>query len=369
MLHGRQTSIGASIDTLIIGAGMAGLRAAALLRAIGQHVTVVDKGRSHGGRMATRRVEDAVFDTGVLDFMAHSGAFRTEMSAAVAAGHASSITRPTSATRWRGSPTMRSLPTALAAQVTSGVGPGAPVTLRLATTVTSLGISDGRWVATLAEGSTVGQHTADALIVTAPAPQSMALLRSGDRLASDATLAQLDAVTYASSLTALVRPVDRTLVDLPNDDAFERASEPPDARTTIAGDLLRVHHNGHTGASPVVALTLQPSATFSAREFDGDRDAAAAVLVEQASELAGTPLEVVHVHGWRYAQVEHGIDLPALRDDTAGAPLVLAGDLFLRHDVEGHDVEGNGAGHALRLEGVERAFLSGSAAALLLTTG
>lgn len=348
------------MDTLIVGAGMAGLRAAALLRAAGQHVTVVDKGRRHGGRMATRRVEDAVFDTGVIDLAAHGETFRTEVAAAVAAGHAASTASDTSAPRWRGSPTMRSLPTAQAERVTSGAGPGAPVTVRLAATVTSLRISDGRWTVTLAEGRTVEQHTADALVVTAPAPQSVALLRSGDRLASAATIAQLDAVTYTPSLTVLVRPADRTLTDLPHDLASERSS----AGAAVAGDLVRVHHNGHSGASPVVALTLHPSATFSARHLDGDRDAAAAMLADQASELAGTPLEVVHVHGWRYAQVEHGIDLPALRDDTAGAPLVLAGDLF-----EGHGRSGHGSGRALRLEGVERAFLSGSAAALLLTAG
>ena len=350
------------MDTLIIGAGMAGLRAAALLRAEGQHVTVVDKGRRHGGRMATRRVEDAVFDTGVLDLAAHSAAFRSEVSTAAAAGHAAPIAGHISAPRWRGSPTMRSLPSALAARATGGAGPGAPATVRLATTVTSLDVSDGRWTVTLTAGSTVKQCTADALVITSPAPQSVALLRGAARLASDTTIAQLDAVTYTSSLTALVRPVDRTLVDLPNDLASERGAEHAGTGTAVAGDLLRVHHNGRTGASPVIALTLQPSASFSAQEFDGDRDAAAARLAEQASELAGTRLEVVHVHGWRYAQVEHGIDLPALRDDTAGAPLVLAGDLFQRHDVEG-----NGEERAPDLEGVERAFLSGSAAALLLT--
>jgi len=357
------------VDTLIIGAGMAGLRAAALLRAEGHHVTIIDKGRRHGGRMATRRVEDAVFDTGVLDLAAHSAAFRREIASAVASGYAAPIADDMSTPRWRGSPTMRALPTALTARVTGGAGPGAPVTVRLAATVTSLGISDGRWMVTLAEGSTVEQCMADALVITAPAPQSVVLLRSGSRLASDTTIAQLDAVTYTSSLTALVRPLDRTLRDLPIDRATECDSQRAGAGTAVAGDLLRVHHNRRTGASPVVALTLQPSASFSAQKFDGDRDAAAAMLADQASELVGTALEVVHVHGWRYAQVEHGIDLPALRDDTAGAPLVLAGDLFQRHGVEGLDVERDGAVRAPGLEGVERAFLSGSAAALLLTTG
>ena len=63
------------------------------------------------------------------------------------------------------------------------------------------------------------------------------------------------------------------------------------------------------------------------------------------------------MHGWRYAQVTAGIDAPALRDDGAGAPLVLAGDLF---DARG-DTPDDGS-----LEGVERAFHSGRAAAALL---
>jgi renalase len=341
------------MDTLIIGAGIAGLRAAGLLRAAGQRVTVVDKGRRHGGRMATRRVDDAVFDTGVLDFATHSEVFRSEVEAAGRAGHAVAIDSEGPTMRWRGVPMMRSFPTAMAERVGSGEGTGAPVTVRLATTVTALTIVDGRWWVTLVGGGTTEQYTADALVITAPAPQSIALLGTGDRLASDATLARLDAVTYLPSLTVLARPADRASTDVAADLTVRLAS----AREATTGDLVRVHHNGRTGASAVVALTLHPSAAFSALHLDGDRDAAAAMLAGQASELAGTELEVVHVHGWRYAQVECGIGLPALRDDTAGAPLVLAGDLF----------EGHGTGRVLRHEGVERAFLSGQAAAALLT--
>jgi hypothetical protein len=55
--------------------------------------------------------------------------------------------------------------------------------------------------------------------------------------------------------------------------------------------------------------------------------------------------------------VTRGIALPALRDDTAGAPLVLAGDAFEAH---------GDAPSGVRPEGVERAFVSGGAAARLL---
>jgi predicted NAD/FAD-dependent oxidoreductase len=50
-------------DVLIIGAGMSGTAAAELSRA-GRKLLVVDKGRGVGGRMASRRIGEAVFDHG-----------------------------------------------------------------------------------------------------------------------------------------------------------------------------------------------------------------------------------------------------------------------------------------------------------------
>ncbi len=50
------------VDALIVGAGMAGLTAAAELQRAGRSVLVLDKGRGVGGRMASRRIGDATFD-------------------------------------------------------------------------------------------------------------------------------------------------------------------------------------------------------------------------------------------------------------------------------------------------------------------
>jgi renalase len=319
---------------LVIGAGMAGLRVASLLASAGDSVTVVDKGRRHGGRMATRRVDDAVFDTGVLTFAARGDAFRAALTGWAREGHA----EPTGEDgRWRGRPTMRALPTALSERCDAEI--------RLATTVTALAVSDGRWRATLREGDTVTSRDADALVLTAPAPQQVALLRSAPGLASDATLDLLGSVRYEPSLTVLARPLA---------DAEGSRAQPargPD------GPIARIHQNGRTGASPVPALTLHGDLASSAAALDGDRDAAARTIVEKASEVLGITLVAVHVHAWRYAQVAQGIDRPALRDDTSGAPLVLAGDLFTSH--------GDGETDR-RPEGVECAFGSAGAAARLL---
>ena len=61
---------------LIIGAGMAGLTAANLLQNAGWAVTVVDKSRGVGGRMATRRLGASRFDHGAQFFTVRDAGFQ-----------------------------------------------------------------------------------------------------------------------------------------------------------------------------------------------------------------------------------------------------------------------------------------------------
>jgi renalase len=343
-------------DVVVVGAGMAGLRAAGLLAAAGLRVTVLDKGRRHGGRMATRRVEDSTFDTGALAFTARSAAFRADLAAWATNGHVRTTSAPMAGgdeEAWRGTPMMRSLPTALAAALDGGDGASE---VRLATQVTGIAVGPDGWsVLALHDGAPLNV-SASALVLTPPAPQTVALLATAPGLVSSATIARLDAVVYAPSLTVLLRPTDRTLRAR---DIVGVAEVGPG---TAAPDLERLHRNDWTGASSAVAITVQMSAAFSATHLDTDRDGAAATAAAQASAVLGVRLEVVHVHGWRYAQVVTGIDVgddpPALLDASAGAPLVLAGDLFGTHDDAGAGVS--------PLQGVERAYLSGTAAADLL---
>ncbi|MEK9837584.1 MAG: FAD-dependent oxidoreductase, partial [Ilumatobacter sp.] len=55
-------------DVLVIGAGLAGLAAARRMTAAGLTVRLLDKGRSVGGRLATRRMSGAVVDHGAQFF-------------------------------------------------------------------------------------------------------------------------------------------------------------------------------------------------------------------------------------------------------------------------------------------------------------
>ena len=55
-------------DVVVVGAGIAGLMASKQLSEAGYRVAVLEKARGVGGRMATRRIGEAVCDHGAQYF-------------------------------------------------------------------------------------------------------------------------------------------------------------------------------------------------------------------------------------------------------------------------------------------------------------
>lgn len=79
------------LEVAVVGAGMAGLSCARRLAESGMSVTVFDKSRGAGGRMATRRVEDAEqgsfgIDHGAQYFTAYTAGFQQAVAGWVADG-------------------------------------------------------------------------------------------------------------------------------------------------------------------------------------------------------------------------------------------------------------------------------------------
>jgi len=70
----------------VVGAGLAGLTLAHALVEAGREVTVFDKGRGPGGRLATRRAEPYTFDHGAQYFTARDPGFRAVVDDWVARG-------------------------------------------------------------------------------------------------------------------------------------------------------------------------------------------------------------------------------------------------------------------------------------------
>ncbi|MCK7498360.1 MAG: FAD-dependent oxidoreductase [Comamonadaceae bacterium] len=105
---------GQTADVLVIGAGMAGLTAAAELQRAGCRVLVLDKGRGVGGRLASRRIGGAAFDHGAQFITARTPRFAAlvedcRRAGAVEEWHRGVGDSPDGHERWRGHPAMTSV--------------------------------------------------------------------------------------------------------------------------------------------------------------------------------------------------------------------------------------------------------------------
>lgn len=103
----------------IIGAGIAGLSCADVLAASGWQVTVFDKGRKAGGRMASRRIDtahgEASFDFGAQYFTVRDSQFAAEVARWAESGHA--VRWPAARDdAWIGVPAMNAVVRAMAAR-------------------------------------------------------------------------------------------------------------------------------------------------------------------------------------------------------------------------------------------------------------
>ncbi|MCP4434562.1 MAG: NAD(P)-binding protein [Actinomycetia bacterium] len=324
----------------IVGAGITGLTSARTLRSCCD-VVVLDKARGVGGRMATRRIGEATIDHGAQFLTTHTGRF-TEM-----VGHweAEGIATPWFSARvgtrgledqapevadghirYRGVRSMNDIAKHLAG--------GSDV--RREQRVESVSIVDGAWRLRAASYET---HV-DAVILTAPVPQSLQMIEAGQVQLARSDREALDAIAYDPCLAALV-PLSGPS-GLPEPGAVDPASGPIDWMAD----------NQTKGVSESPAVTIHASAEESRRLWRSPDEAVLSSLLG-AAELDSPPIAgASQVQRWRYARpvVSH----PDRCLVASGLPpLVLAGDAFGEPRVEGAVLSGLAAAAAIaRLSGV-----------------
>ncbi len=165
----------------IIGAGMAGLAAARALITNGITSVVFEKSRGLGGRAATRRVDNCCFDHGAQYVKSPSKAIQDLIAAT---GDAVLISRPI----WVLTADNQIVPGDRDANEQKWTWPtgitrlakylAADLVVQSATTVASLYAFDHGYRLYATDGRDLGQF--DAVILTAPAPQSAAILAAGN---------------------------------------------------------------------------------------------------------------------------------------------------------------------------------------------
>lgn len=310
----------------ILGAGIAGLAAARVLRAGGFAPFVFDKGRGIGGRMATRRTENAVFDHGAQYFTARSEQFQALLSDAE---HASAITvwchgfegaggHP----RWRGVNGMTDLPKFMA----NGIE------VHRSTQASAITRQDSAIEVRFADASP--QHF-DGLIATCPVPQALALLDATAFACERGTMSLLAGISYSPCFALMVELDGPSAIPPPGGRAFD----PPEPIAWVADNTAKGVSRGNA------ALTLHAGPLFSKDYRDHDRAEVQGHLLDAAAPLlGGSRVLAAQLHRWLYAFAETTWDGPPYAQFSTAPPLLLAGDAF----------------HSPKVEG---AFLSGSAAA------
>ncbi|MCZ7554984.1 MAG: FAD-dependent oxidoreductase [Bacteroidia bacterium] len=303
---------------LIIGAGIAGLSAGRELHRQGIHVTILEKARGVGGRMATRRFAGGVFDHGTQYFAPASAWFQTRIDEWVRDGYSREWFRVSqyemdprfvSAARYCGLPAMTAIPKHLA----EGLD------LHTEVRVSALRQAQEQWQAVTVEGQ---EYHAQACILTAPLPQSLEIIAHSD-IDELPDLGDLRDVTYNPCITVLATCAQAP--SLPDNGVLELAE----------GVVLRIMDNHRKGISPDChAVTIHASADFSREHFDSDPAVSGALLLEAALPLLGVPVREWQAHRWRFSTVPNPVDAPYFSVREA-PPLILAGDAFGNNGVEG----------------------------------
>jgi hypothetical protein len=307
--------------TVVVGAGLAGLTAARIL-APHREVIVLDKGRSVGGRMATRRIGTATLDHGAQFFTVRTDEFSAIVQPLRDDGSVVEWWRGVRAPE-DGHPRLmvRGGMNALAKRWADGLD------VRCDTLAFSLTRQPNGWRVTIDDGSVVD---ADEVVLTCPIPQSFSLVISAD-------------VDVPESLWRI--DYDRTMCLLAVVDGPTAIGEPGGIQDAEGWTFVADNHRKGVSGSPAVTLHADPA--WSKAHWDDDTPAALSALVERARPLLGDATIIEsQLKKWRYATPQSvWPDRCWFADDDP--TLVLAGDAFGGPRVEGAVLSGVAAAEHL----------------------
>lgn len=292
---------------------MAGLLLAGALKAQGAEVVVFEKSRGLGGRLATKRVGEATFDSGAQYFTAKSERFAGLVSQWEAAGV---VTRwpGASAHRWIARPSMNALGKFLADGLT----------VHREAKLLRVQRAEGGWELAIENRPAwrVGR-----LVLTAPVPQSLSLLQAGGVELPREVTAELAAVVYLPCLALLL--------------TLEGPSAVPVEGIALADGPVRwMADNTKKGVSPgaATAVTVHLNAAFSAEHYAKTEAELAALVLPEIEGRLGARVANVALQRWKLSEPADVYSQRCLWLHELG--LGFAGDGFGGPRVEGAALSG-----------------------------
>jgi renalase len=309
----------------VVGAGIAGLVAAR--RLAGDHdVVVLEKNAAVGGRLATRRLGDALVDSGAQFFTVRGSAFSEQVDDWVGRDLAHvwchGFDRPGDGyPRFVGSAGMASLALDLAADLDVRVG-------RM---VFTLRRREAGWDVVIDDGTTI---TVDRVILTCPVAQAWALLAQSDVELPD----ELAHREYHRTIALLVALDSPSAVPDPGGVQFD-PTDPTNEFGFVADSVAK-------GISSVPAMTFHATQPWSAEHWDDPPAELESALIGRGRRWIGSAgIVAAHIARWRFAGPVRAWPEACWRDESG--TVVVAGDLFAGPKVEGAFNSGLAAAQAI----------------------
>ncbi len=317
-------------DCIVIGAGISGILAALSLKERGRDPLVLEKSRGVGGRMATRRIGEVVFDHGAQYFTARNQAFRKLISKWLEEGilrqWAESFPTPGNRAhdgfpKYCGVYGMSAICKQLAKSLV----------LKLEQKVITISPDNGKWSLSTESGEL---YVTGTLIVTAPMPQTLALLDAAEiRLPDDI---RLGLYTIAYDPCIAVMAVLDGESNIPPPGGIELGGEP--IYWMADNKLKGISSGGH-------GVTIHAGPNFSQSVWNSPDDEIVARIFEEAEEWLGRVPVGHQLHRWRYSRTTATFPEPYLLVKDP-ATLVLCGDGFWDARIEGAALSGLAAAEA-----------------------
>ena len=309
---------------IVVGAGLAGLMAGRELVEAGHEVLLLDKGRSPGGRLATRRIGRATLDHGAQFFTVRSPVFGAYVERWASTGLVREWCRGFAEDDGHPRYAVTGGMNALAKHLAAGLD------VRCSTLVFAIRPGEATaWSVGLDDGTAIA---ADAIVLTCPLPQSFSLLiTAGVELPPDLRLTDYDRTL------ALLAVLDRPAA-IPAPGGVQDADE----TFSFIGD------NEAKGVSAVPAVTFHARPDWSLERWDRPPDEVHAELIERARPwLGGAAVVESQLKRWRFATPKQVWPDPCWRAPDSPGPLVLAGDAFAGPRIEGAALSGLAAAAAI----------------------
>ena len=346
----------ASLRVAVVGAGMAGVACARTLAQAGWVVTLLDKSRGYGGRMATRKTEFGGFDHGAQYFTVRDDRFAQALATTPdvvrpwsantvrvldALGHVVATQAPPREAHHVAVPGMSALVREWAQPLADAAHPLAPpqgARVHLSTRVTRLArdpLHPNGWQLHTEDETAPGAQAVlngfDRVVLAVPHRQALDLLQASglNRGSAAEAVAALSAVTVAPCWTLML--------------AFPQASQPglphlgPQwnaARSTHHRISWLAREGSKPRRDPIERWTVQASPAWSAEHLEDEPQRVTAKLLKAFAEVTGIRAQPSHavVHRWRYAQTQTPLGRSHLSLPDLG--LGLCGDWCLGHRVE-----------------------------------